>query len=439
MLVVVPLMLVGVVLFPLLVGQPILAAALGIAHALTRVERARLTRLGVAAPEAYHRTVTSTGWRRFRKISGDGQRWRDLGHLPASFVPRLLSFVVAIVWWAAIFAALSYGLWGRWLPDDSTDLFDLLDWRDGWPHVFGYAAIGVLLLVILPFLLRAVTGLDAAITKAMLSDDNAALRERIDRLAATRAAAVAAEAETLRRVERDIHDGPQQRLVRLTMDLEAANRRLQDDPEAVAPLLTSALSQTQEALAELRALSRGIAPPVLADRGLAAALASAAARCPVPTALDVELPDGRLPSAVENAAYFVVTEALTNVAKHAGARQATVLVRLIGEAGSEAHTLTVRVADDGVGGAHVGKGHGLAGLTDRLGAIDGRLVVDSPPGGPTVVTAMMPLDAARAGSGIAAEGEVSRAGRTRRGLSLAARGTRAVARGGGLFRRRGRR
>jgi signal transduction histidine kinase len=432
-----PMLLVGLVLFPLWIGQPILAGTLGIAHALARLERRRLEWLGIAAPEAYHRPVTETGWRRFRAIARDGQRWRDLAQPPATLVPRVFSFVVAVVWWTVIVAGLSYGLWGRWLPDDNTDLFDLLNWPEGWPHVFGHAAISVLMLASLPLVLRGVTGIDAAITKGLLSNDNASLRERIDRLAATRAAAVSAEAKTLRRVERDIHDGPQQRLVRLTMDLEAANRRLHDDPAAVGPLLDSALTQTQEALAELRALSRGIAPPVLADRGLAAALASAAARCPVPVALEVELPDGRLPTAVENAAYFVVTEALTNVAKHASADQATVRVRVFADdAGGRA--LLVQVSDDGVGGAHIGKGHGLAGLADRLGAIDGRIIVESPVGGPTVVTAMMPLDGPTAARwDDASEGEVQRAGRARGGLVVAARRSGKAARRGRLFRRGG--
>jgi signal transduction histidine kinase len=170
------------------------------------------------------------------------------------------------------------------------------------------------------------------------------------------------------------------------MDLEAADRRLDDDPERARPLIAEALTQTREALAELRALSRGIAPPVLADRGLAAALAAAAARSTVPVSVEVGLPAGERPAAaVENTAYFVVTEALTNVAKHSGATHATVDVRPHGA------DLVVRVTDDGVGGAHPAKGHGLSGLSERLSAVEGRLEVVSPVGGPTVVTAWIPL------------------------------------------------
>ena len=199
---------------------------------------------------------------------------------------------------------------------------------------------------------------------------------------------VDAEAQGLRRLERDLHDGPQQRLVRLTMDLSTAERRLADeDPDAAAPLVSYALTQAKEALDELRALSRGIAPPILADRGLGAALAAAVARSPIDVELDVSLPSPdvrRLPAGVENTAYFVVAEALANAAKHSQARTGVVSVELDGD------VLWVQVADDGVGGASLAKGHGLAGLADRVAALDGKLGVDSPVGGPTVLTAEIP-------------------------------------------------
>jgi len=152
------------------------------------------------------------------------------------------------------------------------------------------------------------------------------------------------------------------------------------------PLIDEALAQSREALSELRALSRGIAPPILADRGLGPALTAAAARCPVQVTLDVALPDGqRLAAAVENTAYFVVTEALTNVAKHSAATQCAVRVT------ADAERVLVQIRDDGRGGAHLGKGHGLAGLADRLATVEGALDVTSPPGGPTLVTAKIPL------------------------------------------------
>jgi signal transduction histidine kinase len=242
------------------------------------------------------------------------------------------------------------------------------------------------LLATAPLVVRLLVLAKAGLARGLLTNESAALRARATRLAAGRRAAVQAEAQTLRRLERDIHDGPQQRLVRLNMDLETVARRLDDDPERARPLVAEALVQSREALDELRALSRGIAPPILADRGLGAALAAAAARCPVRVSLDVALPEGRrLAAAVENTAYFVVTEALTNVAKHAQATLCTVSVS------SDGDRVLVQVLDNGKGGAHLGKGHGLAGLADRLATVEGVLDVVSPAGGPTVLTAEIPL------------------------------------------------
>ncbi len=157
--------------------------------------------------------------------------------------------------------------------------------------------------------MRGLVAAQAGLARGLLTNETAALRARAVTLASSRRAAVAAEAQTLRRLERDIHDGPQQRLVRLGMDLETVARRLDDDPDRARPLVAEALVQSPEALAELRALSRGIAPPILADRGLGPALAAVAARCPVEVALELALPDGRLAADVENTAYFVVLAA----------------------------------------------------------------------------------------------------------------------------------
>jgi len=195
---------------------------------------------------------------------------------------------------------------------------------------------------------------------------------------------VTAEAAALRRLERDIHDGPQQRLVRLAMELGRAQHHFDSRPEAAREALADAIAATQEALDELRALSRGIAPPVLVDRGLREALTALAARSTTPVELDAAPLDRRLDAAVETAAYFVIAEALTNVAKHSHARRCAIGLRH-GEG-----TVRVWVTDDGVGGAALDKGHGLRGLDDRLHAAGGRLRVTSPSGGPTTVTAELP-------------------------------------------------
>jgi signal transduction histidine kinase len=250
--------------------------------------------------------------------------------------------------------------------------------------------LGLVLLTLLPTVTRLCVGLQAGLGRALLSDSSA-LHRRIRGLEQERdtarertAAAVSAEAAALRRLERDIHDGPQQRLVRLAIELGRAQRQFDRRPEAVREALADAIAQTEEAMEELRVLSRGIAPPVLADRGLREALADLAARSTVPVDLDVDDPSERPSAAVETAAYFVVAEAMTNVAKHSQASRAAVGLR------HGNGTLRVWVSDDGVGGAALGKGHGLRGLDDRVRALGGELRVASPAGGPTRVTAELP-------------------------------------------------
>jgi signal transduction histidine kinase len=198
-----------------------------------------------------------------------------------------------------------------------------------------------------------------------------------------------AEASELHRIERDLHDGAQQRLVALTIDLGLAGERLDEDPAAARQLILDGQQQAREALAEIRQLVRGIAPSILLDRGLVPALESIVGRGPIATTLLSELAPGvRFSAAVERAAYFVVSEALANVAKHAGATRCEVRLRL---EESPARRLAVEVWDDGGGGATVEPGGGLAGLASRIAAVDGAFSVSSPPGGPTLVRAAIPL------------------------------------------------
>jgi signal transduction histidine kinase len=209
------------------------------------------------------------------------------------------------------------------------------------------------------------------------------LERRVGELARTRAAAVDAQTSELRRIERDLHDGAQARMVAVTMDLGRAREKLGADPEAARELVESAHAEARTAIADLRRLVGGIAPAVLTDRGLDAALSALVASCRIPVSLDVRL-DGRVPSAVEVAAYFVVSESLVNVQKHGYATHASVHLRL------QDDRLVAEIADDGRGGAAIGAGSGLAGLRDRVAALDGTLVVTSPDGGPTMVRAEIP-------------------------------------------------
>ena len=186
-----------------------------------------------------------------------------------------------------------------------------------------------------------------------------------------------------RRLERDLHDGAQQRLVALSLQLGMARRKLDADPPAAARLLEASTAELLRALEELRELARGIHPAILTDRGLGAAIEALAERAPLPVDLD-RMPEDRLPAAVEAAAYFVVAESLTNVAKYSSAQHASVRV------GRENGFAVIEVSDDGVGGADPAAGTGLRGLADRLAALDGRLEVHSPPGGGTVIRANIP-------------------------------------------------
>jgi len=243
--------------------------------------------------------------------------------------------------------------------------------------------------VTLPLVTRGLTTIHWLVARGVLAafKSDALLKEVAD-LTDSRGAAISAEGHSLRRLERDIHDGPQQRLVRLQMDLAAAERQLDTDPEKARGLIAEAMEQSKEALEELRALSRGFAPPILLDRGVVAALESAADRAAIPTRVMSELPaEGVLPQEIERNAYFVASEALANAAKHSGATELDVMVSL------DDGWLVVAVTDNGVGGAVATPEHGIAGLEERLRGLGGTLEVVSPAGGPTVITARLPVPA----------------------------------------------
>ncbi|ARE75147.1 MULTISPECIES: sensor histidine kinase [unclassified Streptomyces] len=238
---------------------------------------------------------------------------------------------------------------------------------------------------VLPYLVRLMANVDRAMVRGLLSPSDD-LERRIAELESDRGVVVDTAAADLRRIERDLHDGAQARLVALAMGLGLAKEKLLEDPEGAAAMVDEAHGEVKLALQELRDLARGIHPAVLTDRGLDAALSSVAARCVVPVKVVVDLPGARPAEAIEGIAYFVVSELLQNVSKHAGpgARGATVEVWRAGA------RLMLRVSDDGRGGASAAGGSGLAGLAERLGAVDGVLVVDSPAGAGTVVTAELP-------------------------------------------------
>ena len=247
-------------------------------------------------------------------------------------------------------------------------------------------ALLVPLFPVVPRLAGWVTRTDEGLARTLLGPGRReSLAQRVETLARSRADLVAAADAERRRIERDLHDGAQQRLVSLAMNLGMARERFEAEPEPVRQALAAAHDEAVLALTELREFIRGLHPAVLNDRGLDAALSGLAARAPLPVRLRVDVPKPAAPG-VEAVAYFIVSEAITNVVKHAQATRAEVTVIQAGD------RLRITVTDDGCGGAVPGKGTGLDGLAQRAAAVDGTLSIDSPPGGPTTITAELPCE-----------------------------------------------
>jgi signal transduction histidine kinase len=306
--------------------------------------------------------------------------WRQLGyHLLAAVGGTAGGALVAACWMAPVLAVASLAVL----------------WEDGWRGIglgVGLVVLAAAMLLAAPWVAGWVAGADEAAARALLGPSRGEeLAVRVESLARSRAEIVAATDAERRRIERDLHDGTQRRLVSLAMHLGMARASLTDVPEAVRQVIEQAHDEATEALAELRQLVRGLHPAVLNDRGLDAALSGIAANAPLPVRLRVDVADRCSPS-IEAVAYFVVSEALTNVAKHADAGSAEVAVVRAGD------RLRIVVSDDGRGGATLdgggaaadGAGTGLRGLAQRAAAVDGTLTVDSPPGGPTAITVELP-------------------------------------------------
>ncbi|MFD6951120.1 histidine kinase [Nocardiopsis sp. TSRI0078] len=300
---------------------------------------------------------------------------------PAAFAGTGLG-LVGLLALGAVLTALQLPFWWAFPEDGGLHLLwvPVDDWGTALVsaavHLAAGAALGL-------WAVRPAAGAHARMTLQLLAPTEAELLSaRVDELKRTRADVVDAHGAELRRIERDLHDGTQARLVAIAMQLGVAREAVEEDP-AVAVLLRKAHEGAEEAMAELREVIQGIYPPILADRGLSGALAALAARTTVPTRLDVgEL--GALPVAAETAAYFVVTESVTNAVKHSGAGE--IAVRLERTGG----VLRVTVRDDGSGGVDEERGSGMRGLRRRVAALDGTVRVDSPAGGPTVIDVEMP-------------------------------------------------
>jgi signal transduction histidine kinase len=316
--------------------------------------------------------------------------WRQLGyHLLAGPVLAGAAVVAFGMWLAGVLYTLVY-VYAWTLPGESL-------YRRGQssspsanlPHLLGVpvdvylTAGGIASLAAAPWVAAWVAALDARAARALLGPSRAEeLEHRVEQLAQTRAGVVDAADAERRRLERDLHDGTQQRLVSLAMNLGMARADTTTVEEA-HQAMTEAHEEAKAALTELRHLIRGLHPPVLEDRGLDAALSGVAARMPIPVRLTVDVPRRPSPT-IEAVAYFVVSEGLTNITKHAQASQAEVFVQ------RTADRLHVIVSDDGVGGADPARGTGLAGLAKRAASVDGAFEIASPPGGPTLLTVDLP-------------------------------------------------
>jgi signal transduction histidine kinase len=364
-----------------LIGFPIIAFVVVFDHGLAKLERNRIAALlGVDFPVRRFSRGSSPP-RNLLKWMGARGAWLEIVYalIALPLVGCLGGFLAFCAWGGGV-AFISFPLWG-WAPVGGGVLLGA--------HV-GYlgasvihVAAGTALLFSAPWLSHGLAAVQVAMARLLLEpSDRERLTARVGTLEETRAGMVAAADAERRRIERDLHDGAQQRLVALAMTLGRA--KAAEDPGAARQLLDEAHRESKEALVELRNLARGIHPAVLTDRGLDAAVSALAARCPVPVAVDVDLPQRAAP-AVEAIAYFVVAEALTNVAKHSGATRARLEVKV------EGPELVIEVSDNGRGGANV-DGTGITGLRDRVRAVDGMLMVVSPAGEGTTLRVELPCE-----------------------------------------------
>lgn len=397
----------GLGLIFIVFGIFILVASLFIARGFGTLELVRLRWAGgraIRRPAWDHADRDQGFWRTMFAPFVDGHYWLYLLHgMVINPIVSVVSWTLTVAWTSVALGGTTGWIWQRYLPDEGRDFWlsevvvDFLlpgqgvelDPRVAEP-IFEFV-VGLIFLATMPFVFRGLTLLHDVIARGVLGAwRSEALEREVAQLSASRGAAVQAEDASLRRLERDIHDGPQQRLVRLQMDLAAIERKLERDPDSARELLGEARAQARDTLDELRALSRGFAPPILQDRGLAVALQSLAARSPVPVTMEIALPtDAALPAPIERNAYFVAAELLTNTVKHAEASGIRLAVSTR-DTGATGHWIDLWVTDNGRGGATLTSGHGLAGLDERVQGLRGMLIIDSPVGGPTTIGAHIP-------------------------------------------------
>jgi signal transduction histidine kinase len=355
-----------------------------LARGFSHFERGRTAALaGVRIDDPVPPLAARGWWGRLKERAKSKPRWKEIAYHLAHLPVAAIGYAVTMAAWCGSLAMLLLPLYVDALPGDSAK-FHFFEVTQG-AGALAASVVGLFGLVfVAPWVTVGVTRLSVAVARALLGPSADAVHAaQVQRLETSRTAAVDSAEFERRRIERDLHDGAQQRLVALAAGLGAAKEKIDVDPEEGRRLLADAHEEAKSALKEIRDLVRGIHPVILEDRGLDAALSAVVARSPVPVTLDVHVTQRPSP-AVESAAYFVVTEALTNVAKHANATRAHVSIARAGE------RLVVEVRDNGQGGADPSVGTGLQGLRDRIAGLGGSMYVISPVGGPTTVSVELP-------------------------------------------------
>jgi signal transduction histidine kinase len=376
----------GVGLVPLfLIGLVVLWVTMQLVRGMAAMERARATLfLDVDLPGRPRELVGEgsalrRGWRR---LTSRGT-WKEIAYCLLLLPIGTVFFSLVVTLWSVALAGVLLPAYGYALPGG--EVASWLHWSSS-AEVWTGFAVGVLALLVAPGVTQGLAAAELAMVRALLTPSGAELlTAKVSSLTESRARVVDAADAERRRIERDLHDGTQQHLVSLAMNLGMAKEKLDSDPEAARQLVADAHQQAKDSITELRNVIRGVYPAVLTDRGLDAALSALAVRSPVPVRLQVDLPRRPNPTA-EAIAYFVVSESLTNVARHSGARSATVYVEQSGD------RLKLAIVDDGRGGAVEAAGSGLTGLRDRVAAVDGRFTLTSPPGGGTTIAVEVPCE-----------------------------------------------
>ena len=355
------------------VGLFLIVPTFSLVNAMVGVERSRAGWVGEPIDPRPLRASPDGSW--FRSIAAtltDPERWRQVAFIVVYVIAAPLLFTLALTPWIVLLGLF----FGIAFDVTSADLVGI--------------TVGLALAGAAPRITVAIAGVTRSFVAWFLGPDpTSALQDRVDELAEQRTVILDAVDAERRRIERNLHDGVQQQLVALGIDIGRARSRLDDDPAGARQLLDDALTKVRGAVGELRVIGRGLHPAVLEDRGLDAALSSIVGSASIPISVEVSLDTG-LPDDTAATAYYVVNESVANILKHANARTATVRV---GESPgpSGARAIRVAVSDDGRGGADAARGTGLAGIRARVEGADGTLQIDSPPGGPTTLVAVLPI------------------------------------------------